>query len=62
MKKTVIYQLAENRGMKITFLIEKSGVSRKSFYDYLNNRLDTPMDVLLNVSNALNVSLNTIKV
>jgi len=61
MNKAKIYQLAENKGLKIGFLITKSGVSRKSFYDYLNNRIDTPPDVLLRTANALNVSIDEVK-
>lgn len=61
MNKKAVYKLVEQKGLKMSFLVDKSGVSRKSFYDYLNGRIATPIDVLLNISNTLNVSMDAVK-
>jgi len=57
---TKIYQLIERKGLKVNYLIDNSGVSRKSFYDYLNNRLDAPHDFVLRLANNLTSTLKEI--
>jgi len=61
MNKEKIYQLIRQKGMKMSFLVDNSGVSRKTFYDYLNGRLTASSEVIKNVADSLGVTIGTIK-
>lgn len=54
--------IAEQKGLKMKFLIDKSGYSRRSFYAFIDkkNARQAPDDFLLNIANALGVSISVI--
>ena len=54
-------KLVEQRGLKMSFLIEKSGYSKRHFYNILNGDNEAPDDFLLNVANALHISINQLR-
>ena len=54
MNKKKFYTLLDGKGMKVSFVIDKCGVSRKKFYQFLDGREPEP-EALLRIANCLGV-------
>jgi len=61
MNKRIIKHLLDTKGMKWNFLIERSGVSRRSFYAYLNGEWPAPKTFIIRVAIALDVDASVIE-
>lgn len=51
-------ELRENQGMTQGFLAELLNVSRQSIGGYENNNVDPGMDILVNIADIFNISLD----
>jgi|1_EtaG_2_1085319.scaffolds.fasta_scaffold02078_9 hypothetical protein len=60
MNRKIIEVIMEQRGIKWSWLIDRSNYSRVSFYHYLNGRRTPPQDFVDNISKALGVEPSVI--
>lgn len=51
-------KLIINKGLKISFIIDKSDVSRATFYKYLNNIIEVDNDFINKIENIIGCPKN----
>lgn len=61
MNKKIIKYLIETNGLKWNYLIDNSGVSRRSFYNYLNGVWEAPDKFKVEIAKALKVPVAMIE-
>ena len=55
-----IRKIIEKNGLKITFVIEKTGISKSHFYEIMNGRAIPSLKNAIKISEVLKVSLKEI--
>ncbi|MFR4583920.1 helix-turn-helix domain-containing protein [Clostridium cadaveris] len=53
-----IKEIIRNRGVKVTYIIEKVGLSTSSFYEIMNGKAVPSLMNARKIADALDVSLN----
>jgi|1_EtaG_2_1085319.scaffolds.fasta_scaffold31606_2 transcriptional regulator with XRE-family HTH domain len=61
MNKRIIKHLLDTKGMKWKFLLDRSGVSKRTFYAYLNGEWSVPNEFKIKLALALDVPVSVIE-
>lgn len=57
LEKVEIKKLIADRGLKISFLIDKTGYSRGTFYKYINGETEPPENFKFKLAKVLSIPI-----